>query len=97
MSFVVKGPGAVILLFRLEYKTSVVCHNVYTQKVKLARRDGPHILASNRCETLKNLLHSDIAQSGEFILRKLNDDFYRYQGPVTLSVYIYIASLYRIA
>ena len=34
MSFVVKGPGAVILLFRFEYKTSVVCHNVYTQKLK---------------------------------------------------------------
>ena len=27
MSFVVKG---VILLFRLKYKTSVVCHNVYS-------------------------------------------------------------------
>ena len=39
MSFNVKGPGAVILLFRLEYKTSVVCHNVYTQKVKIARRE----------------------------------------------------------
>ena len=44
MSFVVKGPGAVILLFRLEYKTSVVCKNVYTQKVKIARRDRPYIL-----------------------------------------------------
>ena len=61
MSFVVKDPGAVILLFRLEYKTSVVCHNVYTQKVKIARRDRPHILASNRCETFENLLHIDIA------------------------------------
>ena len=62
MSFVVKGPGAVILLFRLEYKTSVVCHNVYTQKVeKIARRDRPHILASNRCEAFENLLHIDIA------------------------------------
>ena len=61
MTFVVKGPGAVILLFRLEYKTSVVCHNVYTQKVKIARRDRPHILASNRCETFENLLHIDIA------------------------------------
>ena len=60
MRFVVKGPGAVILLFRLEYKTSV-CHNVYTQKVKIARRDRPHILASNRCETFENLLHIDIA------------------------------------
>ena len=39
MSFNVKGPGAVIPLFRLEYKTSVVCHNVYTQKVKISRRD----------------------------------------------------------
>ena len=46
MSFVVKGPSAVILLFRLEYKTSVVCHSVYTQKVKIARRDRPHILAA---------------------------------------------------
>ena len=61
MSFVLKGPGAVILLFRLEYKTSVVCHNVNTQKVKIARRDKPHILASNRCETFENLLHTDIA------------------------------------
>ena len=60
MSFVVKGPGAVILLFRLEYKTSVVCHNVYTQKVKIAKRDMPHILASNRCETFENLLHIDV-------------------------------------
>ena len=61
MSFVVKGPGTVILLFRLKYKTSVVCHNVYTQKEKIARRDRPHILASNRCETFENLLHIDIA------------------------------------
>ena len=44
MSFNVKGPGAVIPLFRLEYKTSVVCHNVYTQKVKITRRDRPHSL-----------------------------------------------------
>ena len=61
ISFVVKGAGAVILLFRLEYKTSVICHNVNTQKVKIARRDRPHILASNRCETFENLLHIDIA------------------------------------
>ena len=58
MSFVVKDPGAVILLFRLEYKTSVICHNVNTQT---ARKDRPHILASNRCETFENLLHVDIA------------------------------------
>ena len=61
MSFVVKGAGAVILLFRLEYKTSVICHNVNTQKVKIARRDRPHILASNWCETFENLPHIDIA------------------------------------
>ena len=42
MSFVVKGAGAVIQLFRLEYKTSAICHNVNTQKVKIARRDRPH-------------------------------------------------------
>ena len=29
-----------ILLFRLEYKTSVICHNVNTQNVKIARADG---------------------------------------------------------
>ena len=59
--FLVKGAGDVILLFRLEYKTSVICHNVNTQKVKIARRDRPHILASNRCETFENLLRIDIA------------------------------------
>ena len=53
MGFVVKGAGAVILLFRLEYKTSVICHHVNTQNVKIARRDS--ILASNRCETFENL------------------------------------------
>ena len=61
MSFNVKGRGADILLFCLEYKTSVVCHNVYTQKVKIARRDRLHILASNRCETFETLLYIDIA------------------------------------
>ena len=60
MSFVVNGADAVILLFRLEYKTSVLCHNVNTQKVKIARRDRSHILASNRCETFENLPHIDI-------------------------------------
>ena len=42
-------------------KTSVICHNVNTHKVKITRRDRPHILASNRCETFENLLHIDIA------------------------------------
>ena len=61
ISFVVKGAGAVILLFHLEYKTSVICHNVNTQNVKIARRDRPHILVSHRWETFENLLHTDIA------------------------------------
>ena len=61
LRLVVKGAGAVILLFRLECKMSVICHNVNNQKVKIARRDRPHILASNRCETFENLLHIDIA------------------------------------
>ena len=51
MSFVVKGLGAVILLFRLGYKTSVVCHNVNTQKVKIARGEQAAHLS----------LHIDIA------------------------------------
>ena len=37
ISFVVKAGGAVMLLFRFEYKTSVICHNVNTQNVKIAR------------------------------------------------------------
>ena len=43
MSFVVKGPSAVILLFRLEYspwQTSVACRNVYTQKEKMQGATG---------------------------------------------------------
>ena len=49
------------LLFRLEYKTSVICHKVNTQNLKIARRDRPHVLASNWCETFEILLHIDIA------------------------------------
>ena len=80
------------------YKTSVICHNVNTQKVKIARRDRPHILASNRCETFENHLHIDIvpvrsAPSGILHSKKLNDDFYRYQGPMT-SVSINIHSFF---
>ena len=37
---VAKGAGAVILLFHLEYKTSVLCHNVNTQKVNLQGEKG---------------------------------------------------------
>ena len=36
-------------------QTSVICHNVNTQNVKIARRDRPRILASHRCETFENL------------------------------------------
>ena len=36
-----------MLLFRFEYKASVICHNVNTQNVKVAaRRDGQHIRLS---------------------------------------------------
>ena len=70
---VVKGAGADRLLFRFEYKTSVICYNANTQNVKIARRDRPHILASHRCETFKNHLHI------YFTLKKLNDNFYQYK------------------
>ena len=50
-----------MLLFRFEYKTSVICHNVNTQNVKIARRDRPHILASHQCKTSENLLHIDMS------------------------------------
>ena len=88
ISFVVKGAGAVILLFRLEYKTSIICHTVNAQNVKIATRDRPLILASNRCETFKNLLHIDIApvRTPSGILQGLDDEFYQYQEPMTLSV-----------
>ena len=65
ISFVVEGAGAVMLRFCLEYKTSVICHNVNTQNVKIARRDRPHILA--------------ILSFRHITLQKLNDDFYQYK------------------
>ena len=61
ISFVVKGAGAVILIFRLEYKTRVICHNVNTQNVTIARKDRPHILVSHQRENFENLLHIDNA------------------------------------
>ena len=51
-----------MLLFRFECKTSVICRNLNTQNVKIARRDRLHILASHRCETFENFLRIDIAQ-----------------------------------
>ena len=38
ISFVVKFAGAVILRFRLEYKTSVICHTVNTRKRKNCKK-----------------------------------------------------------
>ena len=48
--------GADMLLFRLEYKTSVICHNVNTQNVKIARRDRPQILAVKPLKTFLILI-----------------------------------------
>ena len=59
ISFVVKGAGVVMLLSRFEYKKSIICRNVNTQNVKIARRDRH--LAPHRCETFENFLHTDIA------------------------------------
>ena len=72
------------LLFRLEYRTSVTCHNVNTQNLKFARRNRPDILASHRCKAFENLLHIDIAPvrrilSGNYIQNEFNNDFYRYK------------------
>ena len=80
------------LLFRLEYKTIVICHSVNTQNVKIARRDRPHILASN--QPLWNLWKPStywccsIEENSfrDFTLKTLNDDVYRYQEPMTLLV-----------
>ena len=65
-----------LLLIRLEYKTSVVCHNVNTQILKFARRDRPHILASHRCEAFENLLHIDITPVGRTLLGILHPKNY---------------------
>ena len=72
------------LLFRWEYKTSVICHNANTQNLKFARRNRPEALATHRCEAFENLLHIDIAPvrrtlSGIYIQNGCNDGFYRYK------------------
>ena len=46
--------GADMLLFRLEYKTSVICHNVIKySKRKIARRDRPQTLAVKPLKTFR--------------------------------------------
>ena len=86
ISFVVKGAGAIMLLWRSEYKTSVMCHNV---NVKIARRDRPHMLASHRCETFEDLLHIDIAS----VRRTLSGILQSKDWPmIFISINIYIAS-----
>ena len=70
-----------MLLFRSEYKTIVIRHNVNTQSVEIARRDRPHILAVKPL----NFLHTDTSLmrrtlSGIFsTLKKLNGNFYQYK------------------
>ena len=85
----------VILLFRLEYKTSVICHNVNTHKVKIARRDRPHILASNRCDFyILILVHWGVLFQG-FYTQKIERWFLSVsRGHDSVSIK-YIASLYR--
>ena len=56
-----KAPVPLYYFFVWNTKRVLYVINVYTQKVKIARRDRLHILASNRCETFENLLHIDIA------------------------------------
>ena len=71
--------GAVMLLFRLEYKTSVICHNVNTQSVKIARRDRPHISAVKPLKTfwiLKFLQRGELYQGFSVHSIILNDDLY---------------------
>ena len=41
---------------RVYYLSDFISQNVNTQNVKIERRDRPHILASNWCETFENLL-----------------------------------------
>ena len=74
--------GAGMPLFRLEYKTSVVCHNANNQNLKFARIDSPNILATHWWEAFENL-HTDIAPVRRTLswifntLEKLSDDFYQ--------------------
>ena len=43
MTFDVIGAVAVILLFRLEYKTSVVCHGKYSKSKNCKERQAAHL------------------------------------------------------
>ena len=94
ISFVVKGTGAVILIVRLEYKTRVICHNVNTQNVKIARRDRPPILVSHQRENLKTFYILIMLQWGDlfqrFYTRKSENDFYYWK-----CIYNCIASMQR--
>ena len=79
--------------FRLEYKTSGICHNVNTQNVKFARRDRPRILLHTDVKPLKTFFTYWYCSSEEnsfrdFTLKNLNDDFYQYRFICIYSLYI---------
>ena len=80
----------VLLYYFFVWNTKRVLYVImYTQKVeKIARRDKPHILASNRCEAFENLLHVDIAPWST-LSGILHSKIYRYQGPMTVSINIH--------
>ena len=77
-----------MLLFRFEYKTSVICHSVNTQNVKIARRERPHILASHRFETFENLLHLDMSP----VMRTLSEIWHSKNWTmifITINIYVF--------
>ena len=67
----------------------LICHNVTTQNVKIARRDRPLILDSNRSGKIwkpSTYWYCSSENSfRDFTLKTLNDDFYHCQEPMTLS------------
>ena len=65
--------SAAYAAFSLGIQKSVICHNVNTQNVKIARRDRPHILA------FENLLLQLGQLFRDFTLKTLNDDIYQFK------------------
>ena len=72
------------ITFLFEYKTSVTCHKVNTQKIKNCKERQLSLKPVWNLWKPSTYWYCSIEEYSfrDFTLKKLNSDFYRYQGPM---------------
>ena len=93
--FCCQSAGAVLLLFRLEYKTRqcYMSHCKYSKGKKCKKRQAAHLSFKPLWNLWKPSTYWCSSENSfrDFTLTKLNDDFYQYQGP-SINIYSFFVA-----